>query len=282
MPGPGGAQQINSLMDMMQPAAPPQQPRQYGSWDQDLAYYMQPRVPLYSGGGVGMVGAGGGGGGGGGVFSPPQDLAKYFDQYGRPKIDDPRTVANDAGISLSQLASGLLPRYGKNAGEYEGQGYAYPSDQGGFFTIQDLFGQSGTPTQVPGTGPQRPGGDAANTVTQRVGGTPVPSIATFGMEQPSTNNWRLLGMGPGWIMRNGQLIDTRASGTRWGGPGGWTPTGGNSGEQSMPGRGTALGAGANYGVPNLLQAGLGQPITYGWPGAANWWHTPMADAGLGG
>jgi hypothetical protein len=283
MPGPGA--QINSLMDMMQqPQAPPQQPRQYGSWDQDLAYYMQPQVPLYSGGGVGMATPGGGGGGQGGVFSPPADMARYFDQYGGYKIDDPRTVAADAGISMSQLASSLLPRYGREAGEYAGQGYSYPSDKGGFFTIQDVFNQSGTPTQVPGMGPQRPGGPSANTVTQRLGGVALPSIATFNAQMPSTNNWRLLGMGPGWIMRNGQLIDTRSSGVRWGGPAGYTPSGGNSGEQSMPAIGTGLGTGVGYGVPNKLQAGLGQPVTYGWPGAAQWWHDPGAtpDAGLGG
>jgi len=218
-----------------------------------------------------------GGGGGGGVFSPPDELRKYFDQYGRPKIDDPRTVAADAGIGVSDLASSFLPRYGRGPGEYEGQGYSYPSDKGGFFTYNDLYDQTRQPTTVAG---MRGSGGQEPTANLRTANMPL--VGTFQSNMPSTNNWRLLGMGPGIIMRNGQLIDTRASGTRWGGPAGWTPTGGNTGEQSMPAIATALGAGAGHGVPNMLQAGLGQPITYGWPGAFNWWHEPMADTGLGG
>jgi hypothetical protein len=236
---------------------------------------MQPSPPLYSGGGVGAMGPGGGGSG---AFSPPPDLAKYFDQSGQYKIDDPRQVAAEAGISVADLAGGLLPRYGRGEGEYEGQGYSYPSDKGGFFRIEDLFGLTKRPVEVPGT--LGPGGRQPTSTQAQI---PVPSIATMGMGGPSTNNWRLLGMGPGWIMRNGQLINTRASGTRWGGPAGWTPTGGNTGEQGMLARATALGAGANYGVPNILQAGLGQPITYGWPGATQWFSAGgVPDAGLGG
>jgi hypothetical protein len=237
---------------------------------------MQQGPPLWSGGGPGGMAMGGGGGGA--VFSPPQELARYFDPFGKPKIDDPRQVAADAGINVGQLAGGLLPRYGRNEGEYEGQGYSYPSDKGGFFKIEDIFDLTKRPVSVPGT---RGSGGQQPTSLQRQ--TEVPSIATFGAGGPSTNNWQLLGMGPGWIMRNGQLINTRAAGTRWGGPAGWTPSGGNTGEQSMLARGTALGAGANYGVPNLLQAGLGQPITYGWPGATQWFSAGgPPDAGLGG
>jgi hypothetical protein len=153
-------------------------------------------------------------------------------------MEDPAQIAQQGGTSLQGLAAGFFPQQ-----MARGQGYNIPSDQGGFFNAEDLFRQSGRN---------------------------IPQIGTFQANAPSTNNWRLLGMGPGWIMRNGQMIDTNASGTRWGGPGGWTPTGGLTGEQSMPGRGTALGAGVAFGVPNMLQGGLGQPITYGWPGAMQW------------
>jgi len=175
-------------------------------------------------------------------LSSPDD-AKYFDASGLPRADDPQKVAADAGISMQQLAGGLMPRYGDRYGQW-GQGYDYPNDKGGFFKIEDLYRDN-------------PRG--------------VPQSATFGQGGLSTNNWRLLGMGPGWIMRNGALIDTQSSGGRWGGPAGWTPSGGNSGEQSMLATQTALGAGAGYGVPNMLQAGLGMPVTYGWPGAASGW-----------
>jgi hypothetical protein len=279
MPGPGGGGgQINSLMDLMQPQQPVP-PRTYGSWDPELGYYMQPSPPLYSGGGVGAMGVGGGGGGR--AFSPPQELAGYFDQYGNPRIDDPRQVAADAGVSPGQLASGFFPRYGK---DQWGQGYEYPSDKGGFFKVEDLYGLTGTPGLAPAKGPQRPGGPGANMQVVREGAQAVPHIGTLGMSSPSTNNWRLLGMGPGWIMRNGFLINTRSGGGRWGGPAGWAPTGGNTGEQSMPAAATSLGAGQAYGVPNMLQAGLGQPVTYGWPGATQWFHDPGStpNAGLGG
>jgi len=33
-----------------------------------------------------------------------------------------------------------------------------------------------------------------------------------GADLPSTNNWRLLGMGPGYVMRNGRIINTRSIG----------------------------------------------------------------------
>ena len=152
-------------------------------------------------------------------------------------IEDARLVAQQGGTSLQGLAAGFFPQK-----DY-GQGYNIPSDQGGFFNIEDVYRQMGRD---------------------------IPRIGTYNSNAPSTNNWRLLGMGPGWIMRNGSLIDTNASGTRWGGPAGWTPTGGLTGEQSMPGRGTALGAGVAFGVPNMLQGGLGQPVTFGWPEADQW------------
>jgi hypothetical protein len=270
MPGPGG-QQINSLMDLMQPAQAEAPPRTYGSWDPDAAYYMQPSPPLYSGGGVGGIGMGGGGGTR--AFSPPQELAKYFDQFGNPRIDDPRQVAAEAGITPGQLAGGLLPRYANRADQRWGQGYEFPSDKGGFFRTEDLFGLTGTPTQAPIPGPAGQGaGPGRNMQMTREGAIPVPQIATWGMSAPSTNNWRLLapwGGGVGDILRNGMLIKTRDSGTMWGYPAGQGHSGGASGEQSMPWLPIALGTGAAHGMPNMLATGIGPP-SYHWPGGTSW------------
>lgn len=41
---------------------------------------------------------------------------------------------------------------------------------------------------------------------------------------PSTNNWRLLGRGPGWIMRNGQLINAMTPQAKQGLPAGSDPS----------------------------------------------------------
>jgi hypothetical protein len=189
-------------------------------------------------------------------FAHSADMNQYFDASGQPRADDPRKVAADAGINIQQLVGGIAPRYGSRYGR-QTQGYDFPSDKGGFFKTEDLYRNN-------------PRG--------------VPQSQTFGQGGLSTNNWRLLGMGPGWIMRNNFLIDTQSGGAGMGGPAGWVPSGGNSGEQSMPGRATALGAGTAYGVPNMLQSGMGQPLTFGWPGATQWFHDPGAtpDAGMGG
>jgi hypothetical protein len=257
------------------PSGQQQQPRMYGSWDRD---YQQTSF------------------GPGDVYRMPDgsvnpELAKYFDPQGQPIIDDPRKVAAEGGVSVGDLVSGFFPRYGKE-GEYEGQGYSFPSDKGGFFSLQDLYGLTGRNEPTGAIGPfnvRTANGmvnSAGETEMGMVGRRDVPPIGTFGAAAPSTNNWRLLGGmggGPGDILRNGLLIRPRAGGTRWGGPAGWTPSGGNTGEQGMLARATALGAGANYGVPNLLQAGLGQPITYGWPGADYWFSAGAGgDTGLGG
>jgi hypothetical protein len=166
--------------------------------------------------------------------------AQYFDASGQPRADDPRKVAADAGISVQQLAGGLMPRYGSTYGAV-GQGYDYPSDKGGFFRVSDLY-------QNYASG--------------------VPRAATFGQGGLSTNNWRLLGMGPGWIMRNGALIDVTSGGAMWGGPRSWVPNGGFSGEQFMTPTAIGLGTGTLFGVPNLYTGS--NPGQAGWPGADMW------------
>lgn len=212
------------------------------------------------------------GGGGAGAFNPPPDLAKYFDATGEYKIQDPREVAADAGISLSQLMGGIMPRYGDKYGR-SGQGYDFPSDKGGFFRIEDVYGQTGTPT---------PGENAS--AGGRTDAIPIPQAATFGQNRPSTNNWRLLGRGPGYIMRNGFIIKTQDPGGRQGGFAGWVP-GSVSGEQHVSGYnyGTPLGAGSAYGLPNVRTNVPGVAGSFGWPGAETWvGFGGSNNAGIGG
>lgn len=156
-----------------------------------------------------------------------------------PKISDASTAAREGGTTLQGLAGGFFPRYVQD----NVQGYKIPSDRGGFFNIEDLYRQLGRD---------------------------VPGMGASGRQGPSTNNWRLLGMGPGWIMRNGSLIDAFSTGGRWGGPPAYSPNMGNTGEQSMPANGIMLGTGVGLGVPNLNQAGLGFPTSWGWPGGDQW------------
>lgn len=239
MPGPGGL--LGYLEDQQQPQ-------------------QQPPVGIFGQGGPSVSFGGGGGpngpGGGGGGASIPPGLAGYFDQWGNPQLSDPRQVAQQSGISLGQLAGGLFPS-GSSAGQID---YNIPSDQGGFFSIQDLFGLTRQPTQVPGM--MSVGGRPATSVQQTAN---IPSIATFNAQLPSTNNWRLLGRGPGWIMRNGNLINMNAPETSRGGYlGADMGNIGASAESGAPGTFTHsdLGTGAWAGMPNNWRGATG------WPGQA--------------
>lgn len=167
----------------------------------------------------------------------PSNFPNYFDAYGSPKLDDSRQVAADAGISLQQLAGGIFPKYNRSG---FGQGYQYPSDKGGFFSLDNLFGNLGAD---------------------------VPSLGRFASASPSTNNWRLLGQGPGWIMRNGFLIDPATA--LWGGQRGWVPNGGITGENPATPSPIGLGTAASLGMPNRYAIG-NSPAYAGWPGATNW------------
>ena len=185
------------------------------------------------GGGVDLRGGGGGGGFHGlygGAAVSPEDQ-KYFDAYGGWKMDDPEQAAAASGVNLGQLASGFLPRMGATGIEYN-----TGSDKGGFFNATDLY--------------QKLGRD-------------VPGMATFGQAGPSTNNWRLLGMGPGWIMRNGELINTLAGQVRGGGSSFSDMGTGITAEHGMGvRRGSNLGTGASHGTPNQWGD------SFYWPGAA--------------
>ena len=166
----------------------------------------------------------------GGAAVSPED-AKYFDAYGGWKMDDPEQAAAASGVSLGQLAGGFLPRMGQTGIEYN-----TGSDKGGFFNAEDLF---------------------------RKLGRDVPGMGTFNQAAPSTNNWRLLGMGPGWIMRNGELINTLAGQVRGGGSSFSDMGTGITAEHGMGvRRGSALGTGASHGTPNQWGD------SFYWPGAA--------------
>jgi len=184
--------------------------------------------------GGGDVRGGGGGGGAHGLYGgeavSPEDQ-KYFDAYGGWKLDDPEQAAAASGMSLGQFASGFLPRMGVTGIEYN-----TGSDKGGFFNAADLYKKLGRD---------------------------IPGMATFGQAGPSTNNWRLLGMGPGWIMRNGELINTQAGEVRRGGSSFSDMGVGVTAEHGMSAlRGSNLGTGASHGTPNQWGD------SFYWPGAA--------------
>ena len=146
-------------------------------------------------------------------------------------IEDARLVAQQGGTSLQGLAAGFFPQQ-----KDYGQGYNIPSDQGGFFNIEDVYRQMGRD---------------------------IPRIGTYNSNAPSTNNWRLLGMGPGWIMRNGELINTLAGQVKGGGSSFSDMGTGITAEHGMGVRmGSNLGTGASHGTPNQWGD------SFYWPGAA--------------
>lgn len=117
-----------------------------------------------------------------------------------------------------------------------------PRDYGGWFTLDQLYGQ------------RRP--DSAGM------GQQVPDMFQYKSNWPSTNNWRLLGMGPNWIMRNGMLINVDEN-ARWGLPTMYNMSASPSAEHGMGHRvGIAPGKGGKYGgVPSI---GGGSELF--WPG----------------
>ena len=257
MPGPGmSAPEQGGVQEILGMLAP-----EFGTWGPAIAA----QGPFVGAGGGG--GPGGGGGYPGGGMSIPPELAQYFNADMTPRLDDPRQVAAEGGITAGALAGGFFPRHREGSAL---QGYDVPSDKGGFFSLSSLFGLTGTPALVPNMGPQRPGGTRANVHPERVGMQEVPRVGAWGQDAPSTNNWRLLGSDPYTIMRNGFRIHTKSGSLQDGYWAGGAAGGGNSGEQAVQGLGRiALGTGAGYGVPNLYANG-GNPAFAGWPGAESW------------
>jgi hypothetical protein len=104
------------------------------------------------------------------------------------------------------------------------------STAGGFFTAGELFGAD------------------------------LPAQFQSGSEMPSTNNWRLLPTGkPGYIMRNGQIINLNSTQM-------WGPAGE---PYSMDWYGGRWRSGAGAGVPAAYAAGPTAPNIVGWPGQLN-------------
>jgi hypothetical protein len=193
-------------------------------------------------------------------------LSGYFDlQPGNnivPKILPAEQMAAQSGVTPQQLAGGFFPEQHSAAplqtyqlplasdrGDRQPRNWTsdwVDSDRGGFFNAENLW-------------------------SGREGG--VPSMGRYNSSLPSTNNWRLLGMGPGYIMRNGMLIKVNDPGTSHGYSAGGTSSGGASGEQIIwTAQPLGLGTGASIGVPNLYASG-GQPGRAGWPGQVSPWFT---------
>lgn len=82
-----------------------------------------------------------------------------------------------------------------------------PRDTGGFFSLDQLYDFAPGGAQTQG-GTEPPGHN-------------VPQVLQHGAGAPSTNNWRLLGRGPGWIMRSGQYINAASPEARQGLPYGY-------------------------------------------------------------
>ena len=111
---------------------------------------------------------------------------------------------------------------------------------GGFFTLQDIFGRQNRPN-------------------------PYWRDA----DQPSTNNWRLIGRGPGYIMRNGVVINMHADADSLYGP---------QGSGAMPGQ-VAWRSGLPEGVPVAYAASTNSSNVLGWPGGINgWFNTALTGA----
>lgn len=163
----------------------------------------------------------------------------------------PVTDQNTLGFSFNPLYSPSQQKYPENKAPLDpewqwGEGepgsweqFYTPEDRstgGGFFLAKDNFGDMG-----------------------------VPEAYQQGASSPSTNNWRLIGNDPRFIMRNGYIIDRYATDLK--GP-------------PVP----DIGFGNNYGGPFWnSQAGevSGFPAAYnrgytsfaGWPGTNNWANT---------
>lgn len=148
-----------------------------------------------------------------------------------PRMMDPRQVAQDAGVSLGQLAGGMYPGGGES-------GYNIPNDRGGFFSLEKLFG-----------------------MRQGASGLPIGGAAQMGSLAPSTNNWRLLGKGPGWIMRNGQYIQTQDPSAKWGLPLGADYSFSDTAESGAPSAHRYVSPGGAFGGMNKWDA-------YYWPGGS--------------
>lgn len=161
------------------------------------------------------------------VFGPDPLAYNFGPYYGESAQNYPENRVPNMGMGMDWEQPGSWEQFHNPRDRSTG---------GGFFTAQDVFGAD-----------------------------KVPNAFQEGAASPSTNNWRLLPPpynSPRYIMRNGRIIDLRA--TDMHGP-------------PVP----AEGFGNNYGGPlwnTGAGAGLGFPAAYnrgytnfaGWPGTSNW------------
>lgn len=156
-----------------------------------------------------------------------------------PKVFSPQQVAEQSGISLGELGGSFTPRTDVSGNA----NFQLPrDDRGGFFRASDLYGPR------------------------------LPGIYSQGAGGLSTNNWRLLGRGPGTIMRNGRIIDVGAARHSMGFPSMGGPGSGVSGEVEMSHvPRIPFGSGSMYGWPNAFMGNYGQSTYAGWPGDVNGW-----------
>lgn len=110
------------------------------------------------------------------------------------------------------------------SGGYGAVGYNIPNDLGGFF------------------------------------GAPISGVPTTGAGL-STNNWRLLGRGPGWIMRQGNFINTQDPNTPFGLPLGVDASFSDTAEAGAPGLKRFIAPGAAFRGYNKYGAHF-------WPGGS--------------
>lgn len=200
-------------------------------------------------------------------FGLPQGFdPSYYNNGGeQPNPSNPFAAAANPqnwGLTLQDLESPLAysSEPYRDAGSYE------PRDTGGFFTLAQLFDfapggartmpQGSADQNYMGTGESREGMFAPRAASP---GGNVPPVFQMGSNAPSTNNWRLLGMGPGWVMRNGQLINTQTAQARQGLPANADPTFSDTGESGV----------ANYArrvAPGAGLMGMNKYDAYFWPG----------------
>ena len=204
----------------------------------------------------------------------------------------PVVPAGDGGSLLASIArmagqSGDVPTDGRGGGP-EGKappeemqivnGFPYPEDPLGYAfgptyaaSQQDFpdnrapldpewqWGQEGGKWEDYYTPNDRSTGGGFFLAKDALGGE-VPFSYQQGASSPSTNNWRLLGSTPEFIMRNGYIINRFHPQLRY-------PFA-NTTENAI--FGNTYKSGATMGFPSAFAYGNNGPAFAGWPGADNW------------
>src|SRR5262245_491935 len=140
------------------------------------------------------------------------------------------------------------------------------SPLGGFYTLQDVFDRRAANQPL---GPGMAGRAGSGGTWSPMSGTATPHQFQAGQDQPSTDNWMLLPPPynqPGYIMRNGHIIDNSAANQ---GRGGFWAPGIQKMVSSYDDAGQLFerrpGSGAQFGFPALMPSGAGLAYAF-WPG----------------